>query len=81
MGDWVYGQPYFRDLLNEIGVDNPAEALVERPNTFLLEGNTKIVLYYLQEHFGSNIEFQKVAEKGLIDNLHVYRVIKRKSEQ
>ncbi len=81
LGDWVYGQPYFRDLLNEIGVDNPAEALVERPNTFLLEGNTKIVLYYLQEHFGSNIEFQKVAEKGLIDNLHVYRVIKRKSEQ
>ena len=81
LGDWVYGQPYFEDLLKKIGVDNPAEALVERPNTFLLEGNMKIVLNYLQEHFGNDIEFQEVGEIGPIDNLQVYRVIRKEHEQ
>ena len=35
-GEWFYGQVYFKNHLNAIGASNPARALFERENTYLL---------------------------------------------
>ncbi|MDO5138556.1 MAG: hypothetical protein Q4D71_08900 [Oscillospiraceae bacterium] len=48
-GDWVYGQPYFTKFLRSIDAENPAAALLNRPNTFFMEP-TDIVKTYMQEH-------------------------------
>ena len=50
MGDWVYGQPYFTDFLKDIDAENPAAALLNRPNTYIMDGQSSIVSPYLQEH-------------------------------
>ena len=56
MGDWVYEQVYFRDFLQRIGAPNPALALLDRPNTYLMEGYEEMMLNYLQHHYGEDIE-------------------------
>lgn len=59
-GDWVYGQVYFRDFLKRINAENPALALLDRPNTYLVEGMEDDVLDYLQSHYGEDIEMKHV---------------------
>ena len=58
IGDWVYGQVYFRDFLSGIGAENPALALLDRPNTYLVEGQEEIFLQYMQEHHGEDIRLE-----------------------
>ena len=59
-GDWVYGQVYFRDFLKRINAENPAIALLDRPNTYLVEGMEDDVLDYLRSHYGEDIEMKHV---------------------
>lgn len=56
LGDWVYGQVYFRDFLKRIGAPNPALALLNRPNTYLMEGKEELVLNYMRQHYDKNLE-------------------------
>ncbi len=49
-GDWLYAQPFFTDFLKGINAENPAAALLNRPNTYLMDGESGIASSYLQEH-------------------------------
>ena len=75
MGDWVYEQIYFRDFLRRIGAENPALALLERPNTYLVEGQDEAFLLYMKHHYGEDIELEYV--KDINGNI-VYRLVKTK---
>ncbi len=59
-GDWVYGQVYFREFLKRINAENPALALLDRPNTYLVEGMEDDVLEYLRSHYGEDIDMRPV---------------------
>lgn len=70
-GDWTYGQDYYIEHLNRIGVPNPAKALLFRDNTYLMEGNDQIIVDYLSEHYGKKVQ---LVEVGAIDTLTIYRI-------
>ena len=73
LGDWVYGQVYFRDFLKRIEADNPAVALLERPNTYLVEGQEDIFLEYMREHYGEDIQLEYSHE---VLNRKVYKLVR-----
>ena len=73
MGDWVYEQIYFRDFLGRIDAQNPAMALLDRPNTYLVEGMEEDFLKYMRHHYGEDIGLEYVNE---IDGHKVYRLIR-----
>ena len=73
MGDWIYEQIYFREFLEKIGAENPALALLERPNTFLVEGTEKEFLLYMKHHYGEDIELETV---GKISDQKVFRLVR-----
>ena len=73
MGDWIYEQIYFREFLEKIGAENPALALLERPNTFLVEGTEKEFLLYMKHHYGEDIELETV---GIISDQKVFRLVR-----
>ena len=69
----VYEQVYFRNFLERINAKNPALALLERPNTYLVEGMEEDFLKYMQHHYEEDIELEYVNE---IDGHKVYRLIR-----
>ena len=73
MGDWLYGQIYFRDFLNRIDAENPVLAMLERPNTYLVEGMEDDFLLYMQHHYGEDI---KLEETGNINGKKVFRLVR-----
>lgn len=73
IGDWTYEQQYFIDFLERIGARNPAVALLERPNTYLVDGQTKELLWYMREHYGENIQLHYV---GRANKRKVYQLIR-----
>lgn len=73
IGDWVYGQQYFIDFLERIDAENPALALLERQNTYLMEGKNKVFLTYMREHYGDNIYLRYV---GKINKKNAYQLIR-----
>ena len=74
MGDWVYGQVYFREFLQKIGAENPALALLERPNTYLMEGQEELFMQYMREHYGEDIQMEYVKE---VNGEKAYRLFRR----
>ena len=67
IGEWYYGQVCMNEHLKNLGVENPARALVERDDVFLVNGNgvpvfSEYVTKYLEEHFGPLVE----ADAGVI---------------
>ena len=72
IGDWTYEQQYFIDFLERIDARNPAVALLERPNTYLVDGQTKELLWYMREHYGEEIELQQVSK---IEGRKVFKLI------
>ena len=72
MGDWVYEQIYFRNFLERIDAQNPAMALLDRPNTYLVEGMEEDFLKYMEYHYGIEIELKEV---GKINKQKVYRLV------
>ena len=73
IGDWVYEQVYFRDFLQRIGAPNPALALLERPNTYLMAGYEEMMLNYLKNHYGKDIELEYSHE---VNGKKAYRFIR-----
>lgn len=71
LGDWTYGQEYFRKFLKKINAENPAMALLERPNTYIVEGMEDVVLRYMQAHYGEDIV---LTEAGEVRGQKVYRM-------
>ena len=79
LGDWVYGQPYFTEFLGNINAQNPARALLERPNTYLMgDYASGLVLDYFREHYGAEIDMQAATDIGKINNVMTYRFIRKK---
>jgi len=76
-GDWLYGQVYFREFLEEIGAPNPALALLERPNTYFIEGQEDIFLEFMRDHYGKDIQMEYVRE---VDGKEAYRLIRGKGD-
>ena len=72
-GDWIYGQVYFREFLQHIGAPNPALALLERPNTYFLEGHEDIFLPYMREHYGEDIRMEYVR---MVNGKKAYRLVR-----
>lgn len=70
-GDWTYGQVYYLEYLERLGIPNPAEALFERDDVFLMDGNMETILNLLREHYGRNIEAEEI---GQINGTKAYRV-------
>ncbi len=60
LGDWLYGQVYFREFLQSIDAENPAVALLERPDTYLMEGQEELFLQYMRDHYGEDIQMKYV---------------------
>ena len=73
VGDWVYGQVYFREFLQRIGAENPALALLERPNTYLMEGQEELFLGYMREHYGDDLELVYVRT---VNGKKAYRLVR-----
>ena len=72
-GDWIYGQVYFREFLQRIGAENPALALLERPNTYFMEGQEEILMQYMREHYGEDIKKRYVRR---INGKKAYRLVR-----
>ena len=72
---WSYGQVYFNDMLDRIGAPNPAKALLERSNTYLVRdpGMDKFVLEYMQAHYGDDLSLE---EAGEVNGYKYYRLIR-----
>lgn len=71
-GDWTYGQVYYNGFLKRIGVPNPAEALVNSNDVFLMDGNCDKALNYLREQFGEDLELMP---RKKIHGVMAYQVV------
>ena len=74
MGDWVYEQVYFRDFLERINASNPALALLERENTYLVQGMEDDFLIYMKHYYGEDIELEEV---GKIRDSKVFKMVRK----
>lgn len=54
-GDWTYGQYYFIDYLDGLGIANPAEALITREKTYLVDDDCTFVLEYLRQVYDDQV--------------------------
>lgn len=69
-GTWLYGQPYFEAFLAERGVANPAEALLERGDSFFVSRDPSLVLGLLRERYSP---YAQVRQVGLADDVPVWK--------
>jgi hypothetical protein len=60
-GNWFYGQVYFYQYMEQIGVDNPIEVILQ-DNAYYVGDNCLFLLYYLQKHVEGNIQVLQVDE-------------------
>lgn len=74
LGDWIYGQIYFREFLQRINAENPVLALLERPNTYLMEGQEEDFLQYMRAHYGEDIQMEYVKK---VNGKKAYRLFKK----
>jgi hypothetical protein len=63
-GEWQYGQPYYIDYLNTIGIDNPMQSLLYRDHTYYVANDERcqMVLTFLQEHYDENVVVSYIGE-------------------
>ena len=54
-GIWYHNQPYYINMLTDLGISNPAEALLERDGTYYVSDNPSFLLSFLREHYGQHI--------------------------
>ena len=71
-GDWPYGQKYFEENLNQAGVSNPVDALVNRENTYYIAEECGLLLNYLQYYYGPNL---KAVEIDKLAGMPVWKII------
>ena len=70
-GDWTYGQIYFKTHLERLGIPNPAAALLERDDVFLVSHDPVLLFAILEERAGGPIEAEQV---GTILNTPIYSI-------
>ena len=72
---WSYGQVYFTDVLKRMNAENPAKALLERPNTYLVKvrGMDDFVLDYMRAHYGEDLELEEIGE---VNEYGYYRLVR-----
>lgn len=73
-GDWIYGQVYFQDFLQRIGAPNPALALLNRPDTYLMEGREELMLSYMQHHYEKDLV---LVYSHKVNGKKAYRLVRR----
>ncbi|MBQ9010922.1 MAG: hypothetical protein IJ088_16565 [Clostridia bacterium] len=74
-GDWIYGQSYFIRFLEEMGMPNPYEALLDHPHRYYaVEGDTALKLY--AEHTPGF----KAEPAGQVSGIPLYRFGRIKPE-
>ena len=59
-GVWYHNQPYYMKMLASLKISNPAEALLEREETYYVSNDPSFLLSFLREHYGSNICCEQV---------------------
>lgn len=64
MGEWVSGQIYFNEHLEGIGARNLMKSLLDRPDTYYVGKNEKVVCQWLREHYSENIKIEHVKDIG-----------------
>ena len=71
--NWHYGQPYFATYLEELGIPNPAQALLERDDVLLISEAPELIFALLEERAGGPIEVEEV---GIFepDGVPIYRI-------
>lgn len=69
-GAWTYGQVYFQQFLDKIGVENPMRELLENEKAYYVAEDSQMVLIYLQEHYDERVMAEQVKE---IDGISVWR--------
>lgn len=69
-GEWTYGQVYFRNYLERLGVPNPMKALLDRKETYYVAEDSDLVLTYLREHYDEKVQ---VVRTGEIDGIPVWK--------
>ncbi len=76
-GEWIYGQPYFEDFLEESGIENPIRALTDKRATYYIapEDRCEIVLTYIREHYCKSVDAEQV---GTVYGRPVWQFIKHK---
>lgn len=70
-GDWTYGQIYFKTHLERLGIPNPAAALLERDDVFLVSHDPVLLFAILEERAGGPIEAEQV---GTIFDIPIYSI-------
>ncbi len=68
VGDWSYESVYLKEHLKKINAENPAQAMLYRPQTYLANGDDNsffvdFFLQFMQEHYGENI-YYNITETG-----------------
>ena len=71
VGDWTYGQVYFREYLEKRNAPNPARALIERPETYLMDHFEGNLMIYMKHFYGEDLELK---EAGEINGVTAYRL-------
>lgn len=61
-GEWTWGQVYYKNYLDRLGIPNPMRALVERQGTYLVAEDNILVLTYLQEHYDESVYASQIDE-------------------
>ena len=70
-GDWTYGQTYQISRLKRLGIPNPAEALLERDDVFLVYKRPGLILALLEARAGKPVEAEQI---GTVADTPIYRI-------
>lgn len=65
-GEWIYGQVYYQNYMEELGVRNPMRALLGRDETYYVAEDNDLVLIWLQEHYDEGIQVRATGEVNQI---------------
>lgn len=64
-GEWnTSGQPYYQQLLVTLGMENPMQSLLIRPNTYLVGNDTSLIQTWLREHYDAQARVHSI---GTVD--------------
>lgn len=62
MGTWVYGQPYFEEMLERTGISNPVRYLAENDGVYYVCPEPDNTLQFIEEHYGIEVEARFAGE-------------------
>ena len=64
-GEWnTSGQTGYQQFLSSLGMENPMQSLLTRPNTYLVGNDTGLIQTWLREHYDGQAVVQPI---GTVD--------------